>query len=790
MIITFQNHLENEKYFKRYVKGARLNRGRKISSKSITNFNSTSNPLNISLNIQGTKKYIVNIRQKENDSFLIIHDCPDFKKGYDFCKHIVKTLLILEGETCKKICSNRAKITFSSKVAKIKESKKRTFQIKAEQYQNEGNYLEAINNYELAYKEVKNANFLKNIITIGISSELPLYSLKYIAKTKKYVEEYKKELPSLIKFLITQKNTNIIPFSKFIQALFNIRVIFNFLTEVDLKQVLEHVNFKNLKNPIFEFIMLQEVHSKKRINIFTYSQNRAIKGLHQIKELKQLIETKTIDALNEALLNMDSEDVINAYVTILKTCNLSYGTKIQEKIKNYKSSTERIYRTALQQKHASLRNLLISNLNTDTLHPLSFNYNYRFRSLLWTNAKKDASPLYYYILDKCGLRKENLNYIKIEDFVENYPIFKNIFKANNPVPDRVDEFWKDDNYCIKNIIQQELQEDIDFDINLGSMNEYIIIEWDVAQKPILGSFLYQFDQGFIILEKNNPFTYEIKPFDLILCLKKPIEIKTNNIKIYRPLRRVSVRNAINLVYRGMDFISTYTPLPLVKQLKDRQIDEIDAINQMNDNFKGMFFPEKDTFKKEFQHFLKTQIAQDYNQFYLDLIKKKDYKNKVLNLIGFHRFQKIFTQKSPLKAFKKRSLKEKSLTQLKHELKKYISQELIELIKTKKYSHINLEILKQFPEFTKWTKKIIFDLKQELLTCRLIQNEENLINLSELASSQYGRIIIQESNVDLIKDSKGGKKSTYLINPKELDKIYECFSYLNLEKPTLIKESSQ
>lgn len=788
MSITFRNHLENEKYFKRYVKGARLNRGRKISAKSVTNFTSTSNPINISLNIQGTKKYIINIREEESDSFLIIHDCPDFKKGYNFCKHIVKTLLILDPDICKKICSNRGKISFSSKVSKIKESKKRTFQIKAEQYQNEGNYLEAINHYELAYKEVKNVNFINNIITIGISNKLPLYSLKYIAKTKNYVEKYKKELPKLINLLITQKNTNIIPFSKFVQTLFNIRVIFNFLTEVDLKQVLDRVNFENLKNPIFEFILLQEVHSKGRINIFNYSQSRDVKGIRQIKELKQLIETQTLDALHDAILNMDSEDVINTYVDILKNCNFSYGTKIQDKIKNYQSSMERIYRNALQQKHASLRNLLISNLNTDTLNPLNFNYNYRFRSLLWTNAKKDASPLYYYILDKCGLRKENLNYIKIEDFVENYPIFKNVFNANNPVPDKVSTFWKDNDYCIKNVIQLEEQEEFDFDINLGSINEYVIIEWDIAQKPILGSFLYQFDQGFVILEKNNPFTYEIKPFDLILCLKKPIEIKTNNIKVYRPLRKLSIRNAINLVYRGMDFISTYIPLPLVRQLKEHQIDEIDAINQMNDKFEGLFFPEKVTFKKEFQHFLRTRIARDYNQFYLNLIKKKNYKDKVLKLIGFHRYQEIFTQKSPLEAFKKRPLKEQSLTQLKHELKKYISQQLIDLIKTKKYDHINLEILKQFPEFTKWTKKIIFDLKQELLNCKLIQNEDDLINLYELAASQYGRIIIEESNVNLIRSSKNRKKEVYFIHSKELDKIYECFSYLNLKPPPLIKES--
>ena len=132
MNISFKNNPENEKFFKHYVKGARLGRGRNISSKKIINFQMSKNPINILVNMRGSqnRSYIINISEKDNDKFLIVHDCPDFKNGYEFCKHIVKTLLILDYKTCEKICRRKDKITFTSKISKIKQTKKANFENK------------------------------------------------------------------------------------------------------------------------------------------------------------------------------------------------------------------------------------------------------------------------------------------------------------------------------------------------------------------------------------------------------------------------------------------------------------------------------------------------------------------------------------------------------------------------------------------------------------------------------------------------------------------------------------
>ena len=105
--MDLKNNLQNADFFKRYVRGARLNRGKNIPNKNVINFSVKKDPLiRIIADIQGsgTSRYVVNI-QESSGRFKVVHDCPDFRNGFKFCKHIVKILLLLETEICKSICS-------------------------------------------------------------------------------------------------------------------------------------------------------------------------------------------------------------------------------------------------------------------------------------------------------------------------------------------------------------------------------------------------------------------------------------------------------------------------------------------------------------------------------------------------------------------------------------------------------------------------------------------------------------------------------------------------------------
>jgi hypothetical protein len=260
----------------------------------------------------------------------------------------------------------------------------------------------------------------------------------------------------------------------------------------------------------------------------------------------------------------------------------------------------------------------------------------------------------------------------------------------------------------------------------------------------------------------------------------------NNIKIFRPLRRVSIENAIELTYEGMDFVSTYIPLNLVKLLKTHIIDEIEAINRMNKSFDEMFFPKKEEFRRIFKKFIETKITKEFNQFYLNLLKKADYKSKVLKIIGFHRYEKIFRNRAFLKDFKTQNLKRDSLQQLRYDLKKFVSQKLIKLIKSDRYEEIEISELKKFPEFHKWTAKVIYEHKKNLTQCEIRFANDELIDVSALANNYYGKIILNEAKIKPIeKEGSDNNEVIYLIPKEDIEKINEIFSFLNLKDPIVL-----
>ena len=212
---------------------------------------------------------------------------------------------------------------------------------------------------------------------------------------------------------------------------------------------------------------------------------------------------------------------------------------------------------------------------------------------------------------------------------------------------------------------------------------------------MLGSYICQFSDGFLIPDNNHPLTHEIKPFDLILCNKTPIAIKAGNVKIVRPLRRINIKTAIELVWEGIDFVSTYIPFEIITELKEYQIDELDAYDKIDEKFKTSFLPKKESVRKYFSDFIQRKILKELNKTYLKIIQKPNYKNKVLRIIGFERHSKIFTNPFYLTGFKSNSLKKHSLQELKLDFKKFVSLKLSELIKNNQFDSINIKISEKF-----------------------------------------------------------------------------------------------
>ena len=334
-----------------------------------------------------------------------------------------------------------------------------------------------------------------------------------------------------------------------------------------------------------------------------------------------------------------------------------------------------------------------------------------------------------------------------------------------------------------NIAQKDQDLELDYELNTEDNDKFVLIEWDLVQKPILGSYICQFSDGFLIPDKTHPLTHEIKPFNVILCEKTPVTIKSNNVKIMKPLRRINIKTAIELVWNGIEYISSYLPLNLIDELKRYKIDELDAIDNLYEKFKRSFLPNKDSSRKLFHEFIQNKIIKELNKIYLKVINKPNYKQKVLRMIGFERYCEIFTKRTALQQFTLDNLKRNSLQELKLDLKKLISEKLAELIKSKDFEGLNLKILRKLPKFKKWTAKLIYELKEQLEDCKIYQTGKKSYDIHSILKNYYGEIIVGNAlNVDIIKN-----KPKSLISDSELSKILENFNFLNLNPPQIIEK---
>jgi len=778
-IIDLKNYIQNGDLFKRHVIGARFNRGKSIPNKNIINFSVVKSPqIKILANIQGSgnSKYVVNIFQDEQ-RVNIVHDCPDFKKSTKFCKHIVKVLLLLEPDVCKNVCQDIRTINFSSNFNLVKQSKTENFIVKAEELIKESKYYEAINFLEQAHKESNNLDYIKKIAEISLKYNLNDQFIKYSVRFKEirgHITDYPKFISSTFNSIMEYE------LYRKIETILNLQ---NLLLDFPKNHVIETIKKMNViavENPILRYLLLHKFASGIYLDDFFKEIPKSSK-----LDLNGQIAELMLESVSEAILNMESEDNMEGYLAIARNCNFKNNSAIYSQIGDYKEMLKDLYLEGLKQKHAFLRSLVIANVQSDKLKQMKFNYRYNYPTLIWASTSRSETPLYYYILEKCGLERHHLEYLEQSYFIENYPVFNEIFDGNDPVRNLVKAFWGSESPKIKNTVYADKVIDLDFEVNI-KLENFTLIEWDLAQKPILGSYICQFSDGFLIPDSNHPLTHEIKPFDLILCLTTPIAIKAGNIKIIRPLRRINIKTAIELVWEGIEFVSTYIPFEIITKLKEYQIDELDSYDKIDERFKKSFLPKKESVRKYFSDFIQSKILKELNKTYLKIIQKPNYKNKVLRIIGFERHSKIFTNPSYLNGFKSNSLKKQSLQELKLDFKKFVSLKLNELIKNNQFNSINLKILKEFPSFKKWTVKVIYMLKQQLLNCKIYKINDGSYDIHEFSNNYYGKMILDHtektSNSQILSKAQG----KFVVTEKCFENLLDNFKMLKLEPPNVIK----
>lgn len=196
-------------------------------------------------------------------------------------------------------------------------------------------------------------------------------------------------------------------------------------------------------------------------------------------------------------------------------------------------------------------------------------------------------------------------------------------------------------------------------------------------------------------------------------------------------------------------------------------------------------PKKESVRKYFSDFIQRKILKELNKTYLKIIENPNYKNKVLRIIGFERHSKIFTNSSHLNGFKQNSLKKQSLQGLKLDFKKFVPLKLSELIKSNQLELIDIKALKKFPTFKKWTVKVIYMLKQQLINCNIYKINDSSYDIHELSKNYYGKMIL--NHTEKVSDSQILSKAPgkFVITDKCYANLLDNFKMLKLDSPKVI-----
>ncbi|MFX1498949.1 MAG: hypothetical protein ACFFBH_15595 [Promethearchaeota archaeon] len=723
----------------------------------------------------------------------IFHDCPTFlihtQLEDKICIHLLKILLILKERLSLKILNNIKKYNLTSEDFGARK-KSDNFLNLANSCLGDKNYVEGlnylnkaiINQYEcepIIEKFLKIAlennlfielfEFLKNCYENGLA--------EYLVKYNNYIEKAYKLILRTVSLYSFYDILRIIEFIDRILQVYQFKNT-SFLTSL-IDKLLEMAkskdfnekyfsnffiikNFETLSalNPSFkEAVKLEEQQSFKReILDYFLTEIESFSIIEKIKLMKNQFE----------IFNIPKTDYIDAY-------------------KKYKVEIRELKRKIYLKKFAFLKYLI------DRHHIKKAHVNFRKKrnTYLVSHDKDNFSiPVYNYIIKHIGFYGLDDSNIKSSEIGINYHIMNELFLDDlTNFPDVFyykNQFWgEQEDYNINladsfSLISKPTNNSYDTFQAFLNINNVIIIEWDLASKPQHTNIVNAYGSQVIIPDQNNPLFHDLKPFDLCYCQKNPVKIEGNIIKTIDVITKCSIKDAINSVSKGMEFIEGYYPLSVVSLVLKKKITPFEADDEIYNNPNKSFIPNYNQFIKAFRKFLFNFINQEreytFNQLKLNPEERTNQILALLNLttelagidIPYTRIiKKLLSEDLPLKKFK---------IELLNEIHSFINKSL----NKKELGSTDIFNLKKMrnTSFMKYSDEIVKIRKEELETSKIYKSfEEGTIryNISNLKKTYYGRKFVKILNLE--------KKE--IISQELFNKIEKFARKLNI--PLLISE---
>jgi len=546
----------------------------------------------------------------------IYHDCPSFLMNESFegknCLHIIKLLFLLEKDVYSKI---------------IKDLKHYSKKVEGE-FLNEknSNYISLLNSFNDSETLLDAINFLKKSnIDIIVNGEISKY-LAFLIDHHYYLEFFnligiysKKVLSQLF-----EQNDEFIV--KIILKFFKIIPQYSFLYLLRIIDSLEKffyntgVNIDKINKVFIDGLKSMSLTSNFNQNYFLFYFSKLILmgNISTDPFFDRIIITDKYDEFKKQALNAFLDRIndfcIEEYLDYMKKHMRVFQVNeelYREEFNNYKKELEQLELRFYLRKFSFLKILMKKNyIKKSKFHTKMIN-----DIFIIQHDQENLKSQFYtdYLLPHLGFYGEKKNMIKARNIGRNLYLFKKLFTTEWEMYPSIIYFYKKYWGGVSSEIFKSNQSlalfrhGVDYihdsGIDFPEIDDIMVIEWDLANIPFNGTSVNAYGTHVMVPDYGHNLFFDLKPFDLCYCRKKPKEIDDNNFKIIEVISKCSFKDAIASIAKGMSFLEGLYPLSLVLKVKNKEISPFKAIETLENSPKKKFVPHFFQFIFEFEEFL-------------------------------------------------------------------------------------------------------------------------------------------------------------------------------------------
>ncbi|MFX0029255.1 MAG: hypothetical protein ACFE8B_08600 [Candidatus Hermodarchaeota archaeon] len=680
----------------------------------------------------------------------IFHDCPLFLIHSDrekkICVHLIKLLSIVNFQHSAKILGDLEKYNLTSDDFGSKK-KGKNFQLLANNCIMNNNCVEALNYLNKAVNsQFDIETIIENFLAIAIDNNLFIEFFEFLS------HGYENELYKY--FLKFDESINR-GFKKFLNVIheysfFNILKIIELLdTILKFKDVLFVSSLFNKFKKLVRSVNLNERYFS--IYLIKKHYDKLIKNNPDFSRI--ITEDQLISLRGELIDYFLSEIDSFCLIDKLKLLKRQFKTleipkdKYYRNYKNYKIEIKHLEKKLYLKKFAFLKLLLEKYNVKQTIGEFRKKRN---AYIVKHDEENLKNPVYNYIISRIGFFGLNDQTIKSSEIGFNYFIMKELFLDNLGAFQDVNyyktQFWGEDEHIINTIEGFSLltkNVEYTFEDEQKYSDDVIIIEWDLASKPIQGSIVNAYGSQIIIPDQNNSLFHDLKPFDLCYCKKTPVKIESSIIKIVNVITKCSFKDAIKSIYNGMTFIEGYYPLSLVKAVLKKEINPFQANELVTTNPDKLFIPNYNKFVQAFREFLLDFIFNEKDYIFEEL-KSGFIGNFEQILILLNLTNEMSGLDLPYPEILEKTLSsEINLNEFKSEFLNRTHLFIKEVLNKRELGSTKIFDLKRLrnTQFFKYADKILKIRKEEFEVTKIIRSNDDSgtrYDISEIIKTYYGQ----------------------------------------------------